>query len=130
MDEDFDAIEMAADDILGIVEHAREDLSAIGIPGQFSPAETLGPEPGFLERTEDFLIDKFLPEVGNMLVREWNLGASEISKALFGESDAAVLYGPALVPIQPVEMAEQSFDDMIRDASERSAPDREQGLER
>lgn len=130
MEEDFDAIEMAADDILGIVEHAREDLSAIGIPGQFSPAETLGPEPGFLERAEDFVIDKLLPEIGDMLGRQWDMGASEISKALFGQADGFVLYGPALEPIEPVEMAEQSFDDVIRDASERSAPDREQGLER
>ena len=132
MDEDFDAIERDADDILDVVDHAREDLSAIGPPGQFAPAETLGPEPGFIEQAQDFFIDKLVPEVGDMLGRQWDMGASEFAKFLYGQADGFVLYGPALEPIEPIEIEspEESFDDILREASKRSAPDREQEFER
>lgn len=123
LDRDFDAI----------FGHARDDLAGIGPPGQFAPAETLGPEPSFWDRAANFFIDKLVPEVWDAVEHEVSLGASELAKALLGHSDGFVLYGPSLDPIQTYDIPEppqQSFDDQMAQASQVWGPEQDRDLER
>lgn len=122
--EDFEEIE-PLQDITPVVEHAQGDM--IEPIGRFAPAETLGPEPSFRDKATDFFLDKFFPEVGKMIAHEWDMGATEIAKALFGQEDGFVLYGPSLAPIKPVEMqdASQLYSQTMNEAMDRSFPQEE-----
>lgn len=136
LDEGFDDIEAVVnqeyEDFRAVYDHAMDDLAAIEPVGQFVPAETLGEEPGFWEQAADFFIDKFVPEVWEGLEHEVSLGASELAKSLYGHADGFVLYGPSLAPITTYDIPEtqQSFDDMLNEASQRGGQEQDLGLER
>lgn len=128
VDEDFDDYET-------ILNHARGDLEAVGpeITGQFAPAEeTLGPEPGLGEKIGDYLIDRVVPEVWDAFTHEVSLGSSELSKALMGREDPFVLYGKSLDPLDTYDVGspQQSYDDMLRDASTVWGRGQDQEMER
>ena len=133
---DFDDIEPVVnqdyEDFRAVYDHAMDDLATIEPVGQFAPAETLGPEPGLWEQAADYFIDKTAPEIWDAFTHEVSLGASELAKSLYGHADGFVLYGPSLEPIQTYDLSEpqQSYDEMLRDASQRGIEDRDMGLER
>ena len=68
--------------------------------------------------TVDLLAEKVIPQ-----------GASELAQALNSQSNAYVPYGHAQQPLD-VEGPQQSYQDMLREASERSAPEQDRGMER
>jgi hypothetical protein len=126
MDEEID-IEVGNDQFLAALNHARADLGAVEQPlNVWVTAEP--PEPGFLDKAADYLMDKVVPEVGDMLAQKWNEGANEIAKALFGQSDGFVLYGHQM--LEPTQQPEMSFDAMMYEASLRPMPEQENQLER
>lgn len=123
LDEDFDAV----------FGHAQADMAGIEPVGQFAPAEALGPEPGLWDRAADYFIDKMVPEIWDGITHEVSLGASELAKGLLGHADGFVLYGPSLDPIETYDIPEppqQSFDDMLSDASQRGVMEQDRELER
>lgn len=102
---------MASEELRNVVEHARNDLAAIG------PEVAAEPQKGWVERGMDWFIDKFAPEVGDMLMHKTAQGAAEISAALYsGQSNAYTPYGYGQQPLE-VEGPIQSYQDMLREAS-------------
>lgn len=118
------------DDLKLVVDHAREDLKAIGPPGRFAPPETtLEDKRSWLGKVMDYVMDRMLPEIGDMVMQKTAQGAAEISHALNSQSNAYTPYGYGQQPLE-VEGPQQSFTDMVREASERQAPHREMEMER
>ena len=68
--------------------------------------------------TVDLLAEKVIPQ-----------GASELAQALNSQSNAYVPYGHAQQPLE-VEGPQQSYQDLLRDASQRGGPEQEREMER
>ncbi len=111
-----------ADDLRAILQHAQQDLSVI-------PIEAVAPDRGIVERLMDGFIDRFVPEVGEMLEQKMAQGAAELSMALNSESNAYTPYGYAQQPLE-VEGPMQSYETMLREASQRAGPEQDQQMER
>jgi arginine utilization protein RocB len=67
-------------------------------------------------------------ETMEMLERKTSQGAAEVSHALFSQSNAYVPYGDGQKPLE-TEGPQMSYQDMIREASQRGGPDQEHGQE-
>jgi hypothetical protein len=123
LDYDFGAMDDSLQDLKAVVDHAREDLAEIGPPGNFALPETVSAEPdtSWWDKATDFVFDKFLPEVGEMIEQRFHEGQNEVAKALFGQSDGFVLYGhQSLEPVEP-----QSYEDALREAAQREPPEQD-----
>jgi hypothetical protein len=114
-----------------VLEHARDDLGAThnaanGWTGYEPPKQGIG------GKIVDHIMDRVLPEVGDMLMQKTAQGAAELSMALNHQSTAYQPYGYAQKPLQPheVEGPQQSYQDMLRQASERQGPEQEKGIDR
>ena len=65
-----------------------------------------------------YVTDKFIPQ-----------GASEIAQALNSQADGYVPYGSAQTPLE-VEGPQMSYQDMLKDASQRGGQEQDMGIER
>jgi hypothetical protein len=89
-------------------------------------------ERGFLGKMWDHFMERLgaLPsEVGDMVEHKIAQGAAELGQALNSQSNAYVPYGHGQSPLE-VEGPQQSWQDQIREASERAMPDRSNEMER
>ena len=77
----------------------------------------------------DYLNDRVLPEVGQMLDHKIAQGAAELGQAINSQADAYVPYGTGQAPLE-VEGPATSYQNMLRDASHGAGHDQEQGLDR
>jgi arginine utilization protein RocB len=73
--------------------------------------------------------DRFKKEVGQMLDQKVAQGAAEVSQALNSQADAYVPYGAAQRPLE-VEGPAVSYQEMLREASQREAPEQDLGMDR
>jgi len=112
-----------ANDQRKVVQHAQDDLKTVG------PEVAAQPQKGWWEKAKDWFIDKFAPEVGEMLMQKTAQGAAEISQALNSGANAFVPYGAAQQPLE-VEGPAMSYQDHLRQASERGVHGREKEQER
>ncbi len=84
-------------------------------------------EHGFLGRIVDRLKD--IPsEAMDMAIKKTQQGAAELSQALNSESNAYVPYGAGQQELK-VEGPQQSWQDYLREASQRGGPQHEQQME-
>ena len=72
---------------------------------------------------------RFWKEVGQMFDQKIAQGAAEIGQALNSQADAYVPYGAGQQPLE-VEGPATSYQDMLREAASREAPEQERGMER
>jgi hypothetical protein len=72
---------------------------------------------------------RFLKETGDMLMQKGAQGAAELSQALNSQSNAYVPYGAAQSPLE-VEGPGTSYQQSLREASERSGPEQDRGMGR
>lgn len=89
-------------------------------------------ERGFLGRMWDHFKERMaaLPsEVGDMIEHKTAQGAAELSQALNSQSNAYVPYGTGQQPLE-VEGPATSYQDMLREASQREIPEQQQQMER
>ena len=115
---------MAEDITRKVIQQAQEDLQAVG------PAVAAEPRKGWWESAKDWFIDKFAPEVGDMLMHKTAQGAAEIAQALNSQSNAYVPYGVGQAPLE-VEGPATNYQDLLREAQQRTVPkDQDKGLER
>jgi arginine utilization protein RocB len=68
-------------------------------------------------------------EVGDMVVHKTAQGAAEISQALNSQSNAYVPYGVGQQPLE-VEGPQQSYQDVLREASQRGGQEQDLGMDR
>jgi hypothetical protein len=75
--------------------------------------------------------ERFKKEVGQMLEYKAAQGAAELSQALNSQSNAYVPYGTGQKPLE-VEGPATSYQDMLREASQRAGQehDQDKGMER
>jgi hypothetical protein len=109
-----------------IIRHAQNDLSKVGPDVAAQPTRSLW------DKASDFFIDKFAPEVGDMLMHKAAQGAAELGQALNSSADAYVPYGAGQAPLT-VEGPATAFQDMLRDAArygQDQGQDRQQGMDR
>ena len=76
----------------------------------------------------DYMKDRVAPEIGDMLVQKTAQGAAELSQALNSQSDAFVPYGVGQQQLA-VEGSQQSYQDMLREASQRGVQEHGQDME-
>ena len=115
---------MAEDITRKVIQQAQEDLKGIG------PAVAAQPQKGWWEAAKDWFIDKFAPEVGDMLMHKTAQGSAEISAALNSQSNAYVPYGAGQHALD-VQGPQQSYQDMLRESSLNVAErEPEHGIER
>jgi hypothetical protein len=88
-------------------------------------------EKGFLGKAWDYMKERVIPEVADMVVKKTQQGAAELSQALNSQSNAYVPYGAGQQALQ-VEGPQQSYADIVREASQRGGQEqsREQEMER
>ena len=89
-------------------------------------------ERGFFGKMWDHLKERMsaIPgEVGDMAMQKTAQGAAELSQALNSQSNAYVPYGYAQQPLE-IEGPQQSYADMLREASQRAVPEQGQEMER
>ena len=72
---------------------------------------------------------RFVKEVGEMLDQKLAQGAAELSQALNSQSNAYTPYGAGQQPLT-VEGPATSYQDMLRDASERAGQEQDRGIDR
>ncbi len=77
----------------------------------------------------DYINERVMPEVGQMLDHKLAQGAAEIGQALNSQADAYVPYGAGQAPLE-VEGPATSYQDMLRDASAGHDQGHDQGMER
>ena len=77
----------------------------------------------------DYLKERVLPEVGQMLDHKIAQGAAELSQGLNSQSNAYVPYGVGQAPLE-VEGPATSYQGMLRDASGHHAPEHDRGMDR
>jgi hypothetical protein len=77
----------------------------------------------------DYLQDRVLPEVGQMLDQKIAQGAAELGQAINSQADAYVPYGMGQAPLE-VEGPATSYQNMLRDASHSAGHDLGQEIER
>ena len=114
---------MAEDITRKVIQQAQEDLRNVG------PEVAAEPQKGWWEKAKDWFIDKFAPEVGEMLMQKTAQGASEIAQALNSDANAYVPYGHAQQPLE-VEGPAVSYQDMLREAQQRVGPEQDNVMER
>ena len=86
-------------------------------------------ERGFLGKMWDYMKERVLPEIGDMIDHKVAQGAAELSQALNSQSNAYVPYGTGQQPLE-VEGPQQSYLDTLRDASQRGGPEQDHGMVR
>ena len=114
---------MAEDITKKVIQQAQEDLRAVG------PEVAGVPNKGSWESFKDYLIDRVVPEIGDMLMQKTAQGSAEVAQALFHQSTSFTPYGSGQQPLE-VEGPAQSYQDMLRDAAQRAVPEQDRGLER
>ena len=73
---------------------------------------------------------RFWKEVGQMLDQKAAQGSTEIAQALYnGQSNAFTPYGHGQDPL-PVDASATSYQDMLREASQRGGQELDQGMDR
>jgi hypothetical protein len=77
----------------------------------------------------DYLKERVLPEVGQMIDHKIAQGAAELGQALNSQADAYVPYGAGQAPLS-VEGPATSYQDMLRDASQRAGQEHDRGMDR
>jgi hypothetical protein len=107
-----------------VIQQAQEDLKSVNPAVAAEP-----PEKGWWERAKDRFIDKFVPEVWDMIEHKTAQGAAELGQALNSQSNAYVPYGAGQAPLE-VEGPATSWQDQIREASQRAVPDQSNEMER
>ncbi len=85
-------------------------------------------ERGIGGRIWDYFKNRVFPEMGDMLAQKTAQGAAELSQALNSQSNAYVPYGTGQHPLE-VEGPATSYQQMLREASERSGPEHGQSQE-
>ena len=73
--------------------------------------------------------ERFKKEVGQMLDHKIAQGAAEVGQALNSQADAYVPYGVGQAPLT-VEGPATSYQDMLKDASQRGGQDQDRGMDR
>ena len=122
---DFDTIDDGIDDLKAVVDHAHADLAEIGPLGHFAPPETTDVDPrGLWDKAVDFMFDKFLPEVGDMLDHKIAQGAAELGQALNHDSTAYTPYGYGQQALE-IEGPLQSYTDALHQSAEPESPDQD-----
>jgi hypothetical protein len=106
-----------------VIQQAQEDLKSV------NPAVAAEPQKGWWEKAKDWFIDKFVPEVWDMIEHKTAQGAAELGQALNSQANAYVPYGAGQAPLE-VEGPATSFQDQIREASQRAMSDRSNEMER
>lgn len=86
-------------------------------------------ERGLLGKAWDYIKDRVVPEIGDMIDHKVAQGAAEISQALYSQSNAYVPYGTGQQPLE-VEGPMQSYQDMLRDAAQRGQQEQDREIER
>jgi hypothetical protein len=71
---------------------------------------------GFVGKLIDYMKERVLPEVGQMLEHKVAQGAAELGQAINSQADGYVPYGAGQAPLE-VEGPTVSYQDMLRDAS-------------
>jgi hypothetical protein len=111
-----------------VVEHARDDVGVRDVPANgwtgYEP-----PKQGIGGKIADHMMDRLLPEVGDMLMQKAAQGSAEISAALNHQSTAYQPYGYAQKPLE-VEGPQTSYMDLLRQAAERQGPEHDRGIDR
>jgi hypothetical protein len=82
-----------------------------------------------MSKFTDYLKERVIPEVGDMLTHKTAQGAAEISQALNSQSNAYVPYGVGQAPLE-VEGPQTSYQDMLRDASRGAEQEHSHGMDR
>lgn len=79
----------------------------------------------------DYLKERVIPEVGQMLDHKIAQGAAELGQALNSQADGYVPYGAGQAPLT-IEGPATSFQDRLREVSLPAEPEREQdrGMDR
>lgn len=77
----------------------------------------------------DYLVERVMPEVGQMLDHKMAQGAAELGQAINSQADGYVPYGAGQQPLD-VEGPATSYQDMLRDASRSAGQEHDQGLDR
>lgn len=72
---------------------------------------------------------RFWKEVGQTFDQKIAQGAAELGQALNSQADAYVPYGAGQAPLE-VEGPATSYQDMLREASQRGGQELDQGIER
>ena len=80
----------------------------------------------WMSRALNAVIDTLYGETMTQKVAQ---GAAELSHALNSQSNAYVPYGYGQNPLE-VEGPQQSYQDMLREASQHAAPEQDRGMER
>jgi hypothetical protein len=74
-------------------------------------------------------MERFMKEVGQMLDHKLAQAAAELGQALNSQADSYVPYGAGQSPLE-VEGPATSYQDMLREASQRATPDHGHEIER
>jgi hypothetical protein len=74
-------------------------------------------------------MSRFWKEVGQMLDHKMAQGAAELGQALNSQADGYVPYGAGQKPLE-VEGPAVSYQDMLRDASQRGGQEQDLGMDR
>jgi len=75
------------------------------------------------------MASRFWDEVGQMFDQKMAQGAAELGQALNSQADGYVPYGAGQKPLE-VEGPVTSYQDMLREASQREVPEQSQEIER
>jgi hypothetical protein len=115
---------MADDMQKRVIQHAQEDLGKVGPEVAAQPGR-----PGLGDRMKDHFIDRFVPEVGDMLSHKISQGAAELAQALNSQADGYVPYGTGQKPLE-IEGPAMSYQDQLRDAAQRAGQEQDRGMDR
>ncbi len=74
-------------------------------------------------------MSRFWKEVGQMLDHKMAQGAAELGQAINSSADAYVPYGAGQQPLE-IEGPQQSWQEQLREASQRPAPEQDRGIDR
>ena len=77
----------------------------------------------------DYLKERVVPEVGQMLDHKIAQGAAELGQALNSQADAYVPYGAGQQPLE-IEGPAVSYQDMLKDAARQEGAQRDHGIDR
>jgi hypothetical protein len=84
-----------------VIEHARNDIGATEDPAKASVVA--GQQKHWWDKIADHIIDRVVPEVGQMISQKLAHGGGEIMQAIHTGS-AYTPYGYSQKPLQPVEV--------------------------
>jgi hypothetical protein len=80
-----------------------------------------------MSKFADYLKERVIPELGQMLDHKMAQGAAELSQALNSQSNAYVPYGVGQAPLE-VEGPATNYQDMLRDASHGAGQEHDKGV--